>query len=370
MLNNNLLAFFTLLRAGLWEHDAKLSQFGEIDFGKLYQLAEEQTVLGLVTAGLEHITDRTIPQEVALSFAGAALQIEQRNIAMNDFLEKLVMQLRNQDVYTLLIKGQGIAQCYERPNWRTCGDIDFFLSDDNYTKAKSFCDSVYKRNDKELVKEKHVSYTTGEWVVELHGTMRTTLLNKLDKVIDEVQEDIFYNGNVRRWMNGQTQVFLPSPNNDLFLVYSHFLKHFFNGGIGLRQICDWCRLLWTFREEIDAELLYTRLSSAGVVTEWKVFAMFAVKYLGMPEKSIPFYSPSERWGKKTETILSVIIKDGNFGYNREKDTLYVTSLERGLNRLKNITRDLFTRFSIFPLDSMKVWVNYVSGGMRNIIKRA
>ena len=49
------------MRAGLWEKEARLSQFGEVDYEEIMGLAEEQSVDGLVTAGLEHVTDVKVP---------------------------------------------------------------------------------------------------------------------------------------------------------------------------------------------------------------------------------------------------------------------------------------------------------------------
>ena len=136
--DNTIEAFFALVRAGLWEQDCYLSQYGEVDYGRILELAQEQAVVGLVTAGLEHVKDVRVSQEYILLFVGLTLQEEQRNTAMNAFIAQVVQKMRDEDIYTLLVKGQGIAQCYERPLWRTSGDIDFFLSDTNYGKAKSY----------------------------------------------------------------------------------------------------------------------------------------------------------------------------------------------------------------------------------------
>ena len=59
--DNNIKAFLELVRAGLWEKEARLSQFGEVDYEEIMGLAEEQSVDGLVTAGLEHVTDVKVP---------------------------------------------------------------------------------------------------------------------------------------------------------------------------------------------------------------------------------------------------------------------------------------------------------------------
>ena len=253
--DNTSLVFYALLRAGLWEKDVCISQFGEVNNYEVLRLAEEQSVVGLIAAGLEHVNDVKIPKEVALQFVGQALQLEQQNVAMNSFIAMLVDKLRKSDVYTLLVKGQGIAQCYERPLWRACGDIDFLLSTDNYEKAKVILLPLSSYTDTEEKYGKHIGLTIEQWKVELHGTQRCELSHRMDKVIDDVQKDIFFGGNVRSWLNGNTTVFLPSPNNDVIIIFTHFIKHFFKEGVGLRQICDWCRLLWTYREMIDVSLL-------------------------------------------------------------------------------------------------------------------
>jgi len=59
--DKNLLHFFELLRAGLWDKEIRLPQYNSIDYSFIFQLAEEQSVVGLVTAGLEHVTDENVP---------------------------------------------------------------------------------------------------------------------------------------------------------------------------------------------------------------------------------------------------------------------------------------------------------------------
>lgn len=138
MLSSNQEAFLALVRAGLWEKEVQLTPYNSIDFTEKYRLAQEQAVVGLVAAGLEYVTDTKKPSEVALTFAGEALQLEQRNNAMNYFISVVIEKMSNVGISTVLVKGQGIAQCYERPMWRVCGDVDFQFSKENYKKLSIF----------------------------------------------------------------------------------------------------------------------------------------------------------------------------------------------------------------------------------------
>lgn len=312
------LAFSSLLKAGLWEQNVHLLQFDTVSFEEIYRLAEEQSVIGLVASGLEHVEDVMPPKEVVLQFVGQALQLEQRNFAMNSFIASLIESLRNIGIYTLLIKGQGIAQCYERPLWRSCGDVDLFLSDENYEKAKAILIPKSSHVGIENMFKKHLGLTIDCWEVELHGYLRRGLSKKINNVLDDIKNYTFYGGNVRSWMNGKTQIFLLGVDNDIVYVFTHILSHFYGGGIGLRQFCDWCRLLWVYRDNINVSFLEKRLKKMGLVRVWMAFGAFAVEYLGMPSDAMPFYSPDRKWRHKADRICTFILEVGNFGHNRGK----------------------------------------------------
>ena len=340
--------------------------YGEVDYAEVMRLAQEQAVVGLVAAGLEHVADVKIPHIWALQFAGQTIQIEQQNMAMNQFIADLVAKMQDAQIHTLLVKGQGVAQCYERPLWRCSGDVDLLLSENNYQKANVFLSPLASIKKPESTYGKHISMTIDSWVVELHGTQQTELSSRIDRVIDDVQRDIFFQGNVRYWQDGNTQVFLPSPNNDVILVFTHFLKHFYKGGVGLRQICDWTRLLWRYKETLNHSLLERILRNAGVMTEWKAFGAFAVEYLGMPAEAMPFYSSKAKWKRKARRIFDFLMDVGNFGHNR--DMSYFSSKPYVVRKAISFgrrMRDLFRHARIFPVDSIRFLPRIIINGLRS-----
>ena len=316
-------------------------------------------MVGLIAAGLEKCSNFKVPKEIALNIASDTLMLEQRNRAMNTFVGGLIEKMRNTGLYSVLLKGQGIARCYERPLWRSCGDIDLLLNEDNYIKAKNFLIPLSKYIDKEHIETKHSALTIDFWEVELHGTLKTCLWRCLDRGLDEVNRSVFYGGKVRSWMNDRTQVFLPGSNEDVIIIFTHILQHFFMGGIGLRQVCDWCRLLWTYNNELDYRLLNERLCQMGIMSEWKAFSALAVDYLGMRPDDIPYYSPKGRWSKKADRVLSYIIETGNFGHNR--DISYQSKYPPVIRKVVTFWRqavDSFRLMGIFPLDALRSLFNY------------
>lgn len=368
-MDNNHQAFLTLVKAGLWGNKQLLSQYGNIDYDEIYHLSEEQSVTGLVAAGFEYVLDVKVPLEITLSFVGCTLQVEQRNLAMNKFVEGLIQQLREKEIYTLLVKGQGIAQCYERPLWRACGDVDLFLSEDNYKKALQILSTLATSIEEENEYNKHLAMTIGDWPVELHGTLHSGLWRSIDRELDNVQYDVFYGGRVRSWMNGNTQVFLPAADEDVVFVFAHILQHFYKEGIGLRQICDWCRLLWTYKDSLNRKLLESRIKSMGVMTEWKAFAALAVDYLGMPVEAMPFYSDDKKWKCKAVRVMEFVLETGNFGHNRNYiyRKKYPYMVMKAIS-LGNHISDFGRYFVFFPIDSIRVTWRRIKVGFAFVAK--
>ena len=367
--NKNLQVFFELLRAGLWpndNHNQNYNLYEGVDWGEAYRIASEQSVIGLVVAGLESLREKSeeyltknlkIPQGLLLQMIGEVQMIEQRNKAMNEFVAKLIENLRKDDIYAILVKGQGIAQCYERPLWRASGDVDLLLSEENYEKAKKVLLPLATDVESEYKVFKHLGMSINGFSVELHGTLHSRLSKLVDRVVDDAQNDVFFSGSVRSWKNGDTQVFLPSPDNDVIFVFTHILHHFYIEGVGLRQICDWCRLLWTYRDKLDLRLLESRLREAGLMSEWKAFYALAVNFLGMPDVGSGLMVHDSRFDGRADRIMEFVLESGNFGHNRE-------TAKGKLHSLWLKTKDFARHALVFPWDSIKFYFHFLGDGLR------
>ena len=317
-------AFLELVKAGLWGSSNSDIRIDETtDWQEVYRLATEQSVLGLVLDGLEH-SDVKPPKMLLLQWIGEVQQIEQRNKTMNQFVAELVEKMRAADIYAILVKGQGAAQCYEKPLWRPSGDVDLLLSEVNYKKARAFLLPLSSGNKHEEQYSQHLGMNIGQWYVEIHGTLRTGLATCVDRQVDAAQRDVFYGGNVRSWLNGGVQVFLPASTEDVFLVFTHFIKHFYKEGMSLRQVCDWCRLLWTYRESLNFELLESWITKSGLMGEWMAFYNLANKYLGMPDLDSRLMAHNSRFDKKAEKLMEFIL--GGYSGNKVKDTLQIAKI--------------------------------------------
>lgn len=360
--------FFALLRAGLWEQGTRVSSFGEIDFGRVFEIARGQSSLGVVVAGLEHVEDMDSVAQVIEPLAGEIADMELWSRMMSFTAGVLVDKMREAGIKAVLVKGQGIAQCYEKPLRRVAGDIDFLLDDENYEKAKVFISSLSKEKGKEGLRHKHYHLKIDPWIVELHGTMHSGLTRRMDEELDRIQEDTFRR-NTRVWNNDGVEVLLPGVDNDAVFVFSHILQHYYREGIGLRQVCDWCRLLWTYRDTVDHSLLESRLVRMGVLREWKTFASFAVGYLGMPAEAMPLYEGGRAWERRARRVYKFILKTGNFGRNR--DSSFYSKYPYLVYKIISFARhcgDTADHLMVFPRTSFVVFWHMVFNGIRNVFR--
>lgn len=356
--------FFALLRAGLWERGVRLlpyetpgrkGQSGSFDTEAVYKIANEQALVGVIAAGFEHVEDRKMQKAEVLSFLKKAFSLEGKNTDMNKFVAKIMGMLQAQGINAVLVKGQGVAQCYERPLWRHVGDVDLLLDAENYEKAKAFLSGIASEVEKEDVEKKHLGMHFGKWTLELHGTLHNLFGKHSNAILDSIQDEMFRREHFRLWDNNGTVISLPAPDYDVILVFSHIIQHFFSAGIGLRQICDWCRMLWTFRSELDLQLLESRIREMGLLSEWKAFAAYAVDFLGMPVEAMPLYDPAPRWSRKARRINRFVLYMGNFGHNRDRSYyLKYNFLIRKSISLCYIFFDFLVYLPIFPKDAVRL----------------
>ena len=200
-------------------------------------------------------------------------------------------------------------------------------------------------------------------------------------MLDEIQNDTFYGGSVSSWNNDGVQVFKLSKENEVFYVFAHFMGHFYKGGIGLRQICDWCRLLYTYKDSLDYGLLESRIRKAGLMSEWNAFGAMAIEYLGLPIEAMPLLNLNVtqklqiaqknrlNLNKKAERIMKFILEVGNFGHNRDM-SFYREGSYLG-QKVKSFSRrmgDLWNHLRIFPMDTLRFFPRIMWNGVVSAVR--
>ena len=366
------LFFLSLVRSGLWggEPAYPVTSDGDFvpDWKVISKLAEAQTVVGLVGEGMGRLPQKTateewnLLQEALQPMIVQAYRTERRNAEMDAFLAKLMTKLREEGITALVVKGQAVGHLYANPSVRQAGDIDLFLDEQNYQKAKDFLSKKATKTESEGEDSLHLGMQLGRWTVELHGTLHAGLINAVQ---DRLQAELFQNGDFRRWECAGVEVLSPSPLFDAEYILLHCLQHLYYEGIGLRQFCDWAVHLDRFGLEIDRGALLKDLEDLGILEEWKGCAAFVVSFLGVPAEKVPLYDP--KYGKRGARLCRVVLDGGNFGVN------FITPgkterklLLRKLTSFGEVSRQHARLFRIFPKGVLRTHVHKLRGGLKRI----
>lgn len=353
-------AFFALLRAGLWGAEKELEGFQKLaatEWEAVYAMARQQTVRGLVYSGICLLPDELMPAESLLMRWAAAVEgIELRNRHMNKVLANLCRWFENNGLKPIVMKGQGVAQYYEQPFLRECGDIDlYFATPEEHSEACRFLKEKVKEID--FHADGSYSYVVDGVSVEHHRQLvdltddsACACIGQLEKKYGFPMEEITADrcGTVR----------VPSPTEDVILQNAHIMKHTLGWGVGLRQLCDIARLYDTQHDDINGEVVQEVCRRAGIMEWTALLHSFLTEYMGMPKASLPFATKS----MSPEPLLHRILKGGNFGQHR-------TDMDKGTSgpiRRKMQTACSFAQNAVFacryaPEEGVRTFWNLLKG---------
>ncbi len=304
----------SLVKYSLWNIpiDRRLYIDFPVDWDAIGRMAMEQTVGILVTEAALSLPEDLLPPK---EWIRNAYSINERNRRTHKLLDwsvaEVVSKLKAEGIETVLLKGQAYARAYPSPSLRQCGDIDIYVGNENYYSAYKVVNGLgWDDEEKFMPEAKHYGCNLNGVRIELHriaGILPTQKANR--KFQEWSQQQLFLKNSIIEI--GGEKISIPSPIFTVIFVFMHMYLHFLNGGIGLRQICDWTMLLHAHHKEIDTEELEKLLKDFRLLRGWKLFSPIAVNYVGLSEEECPLYS--NNYPKQSFKILSFILKEGNFG---------------------------------------------------------
>jgi len=369
--------FLELLRAGLWGEKADESLFREgADWKKILKTAREQAVQSVVMDGIETLPAEAWPPREIIHrmMIDRTINIQMHGL-LNRTVNEVVEALDAAGIPSVLLKGQGVAKNYARPESRSCGDIDLYVGECNFRRAIEVISGMKNDSLKVGIEcDHHVQISLNQVEIELHKKadyMPGTRMNRdLQQWTIESIDSNFGTGSLPYWNNGGTKVSLAPATFDAFFILHHAVRHMTTGGIGFRQLCDWTMYLHCNHAHIDAEALKSKLERYHMTAIWQEFGILAVRHLGLPIEELPL-APASTDSSKTERILDQIFISGNFGHadaNR-KDNRKAGYMKRKWRDFSYQSSRLIMLFRLFPKYSAHYFISWASGGIGRLLSR-
>ena len=311
---------FDFLKYCLGEKDNMSNIVANIDWQQLYSFASKQAILGLCFDGIgrlgkeysEELKQNPIERELLMTWMGKAQQIRRQNMKVNAVAGKLYSKFREDGLRCCILKGQGNALMYPNPYSRTPGDIDVWVNA-NRKIIMEYASKKFKLEDD--IRLQHVETAVDGVPVELHffpGIMNNPIYNaRLQKWF---KRNADLQSNVVSLPNGIGEIAIPTTAFNVVYQLTHLYHHFFDEGIGMRQIIDYYYVANNDELLVIRDTLQRELKHLGL---WKFAG--AVMYvlhetLGLSEEKM--IAPMDE--KRGKLLLAEILNGGNFGQHFTK----------------------------------------------------
>ena len=292
-----------------------------MDWRQLYAFAKKQALIGFCFEGIERLGNEypeelgknLIEQDLLMEWMGKAQQIRRRNMRVNQVASKLYAQLRKDGLRCCVLKGQGNALMYPKPYSRTPGDIDVWVNAERAALTEYAKKHFVLGDD---MRYHHLETAMDGVPVELH-------------FMPCVMNNVVYNRRLQKWFkrNADLQcsnvVNLPDdageiavPTTAFNVIYqlTHLYHHFFDEGIGMRQIIDYYFVIKVSPDCLLAGALRAELKHLGL-SKFAGAVMYVLHVvLGLAEEKM--IVPMDV--KRGKLLLSEILNGGNFGKHFSK----------------------------------------------------
>ena len=319
---NEALVFFAYLRYCLGYKGNMSRVIARMNWQELYSFASKQAILGLCFDGIERLGKEypeelklnPIGRELLMTWMGKTQQIRRQNMKVNTVAGKLFSMLREDGLRCCILKGQGNALKYPNPYSRTPGDIDIWVNASR-EQITEYAKKHFEIDDD--IRYHHIETSVDGVLVELHfvpGIMNNPIYNaRLQKWFKRNAD--LQCSNVSSLPDGIGEIAVPTTSFNVIYQLTHLYHHFFDEGIGMRQIIDYYYVVSMLN--INCEILTWLPKDLKHLGLWKFAgAVMYVQHevLGLPEEKM--IAPMDE--KRGKLLMAEILNGGNFGQHFTK----------------------------------------------------
>ena len=225
----------------------------KIDWRQLYNFASRQALLGFCFDGIERLTkefseelkQNPMGRDLLMTWMGASQQIRRQNMKVNSVASKLFSMLREDGMKCCVLKGQGNALMYPNPYSRTPGDIDVWI-DASRERIMEYAQKKFELGDD--IRLQHLETSLDGVPVELHFfpcSMNNPIYHaRLQKWFRRNAD--LQCSHIVRLPDGAGDIAIPTTAFNVVYQLTHLYHHFFDEGIGMRQIIDYYHVVCDF----------------------------------------------------------------------------------------------------------------------------
>lgn len=266
--------FFEIIRSAIGTDKAVESiQLSENQWSELFKMSKEQ---GLAAVVFEEIIahKHNMPFGLKMEWAFHSNFIKERHEKQLEETQNFAELLGKNGIRMMLLKGNGLALLYPHPEFRECGDIDFYCFGD-YDKVNQLIINEGMEIDEE--DSKHAHFFFNGIAMENHRKFNYQL-NMANKVVSRELMSHFDENPMTD--DRIPNVFFANLNINALYVMMHTLNHLPWSGIPVRNLVDWTLFLKENHDKLDWEYLGKIWKESGLINVVAILTQICKNHLG------------------------------------------------------------------------------------------
>lgn len=275
----------------------------------MFRMAGEQTLVGILFAGIERLpSELRPPKDTIFRWYAASEKIRLLNERLNQRASEITAHFRQEGFRSCILKGQGLAQLYPNPQLRTPGDIDLWL-DGSRQNVLRHC---RKRFPSAEVRYHHMHFPIfKDAEVEIHFTP-----SWMNNPADNCRLQRFFKSESHRQMSHAIRlrptdgtIAVPTADFNRIYILLHIYRHLLGEGIGLRQLMDYYYVLSQGFTEDERQATLHRLRQLHMLRFAAAVMHVMKEVFGMEDKFL-LLPPDAKAGAQ---LIDEVMRAGNFG---------------------------------------------------------
>lgn len=300
-----------LLQVALCARDTLSRVPSAKEWTDLLDASQIQAITGICVDGIERLPENQRPPfDILIRWIGLCQMIEAQNELHLTVLAKTRDLLREGGVEVAFMKGLVCGSRYPNPRRRTCGDIDFVVAENDFSKTLELLE-IIGTVDRELIHEHHGMAFVDNVQLEPHYKVHNFQSPTVDSAMRKMFIEVFPESLVEIEVDNEKIPTFP-PAFECALLVGHMVNHVYAEGLGLRQVIDFMMFLQKEREFIKTVEYNRYLEMMKMERAFRIFACICEDHLGMSNGLLDIeYTAKEKLfaGK----LISDIMKVGSFG---------------------------------------------------------
>lgn len=310
---------------------------------RLHKISSEQKLSPMIYDQLYRLPAfQRAPDSLQQKWMGEAVAAAGRQVIQTESFARVCEELTRRGIRYVVLKGISCRVWYAHPELRPSGDEDILIDPENLKVCHEVLRELHFTNEEsinvpDIEEEQEITYLAqdGSLYLEVHlnaigkeNAMQKQLNEQFTNLLDKTEQITFEGHNF----------YVLEPTGQMIQLMSHFYKHLYGSGVGVRQMIDLLLGIQKLSDRIDWDKFGQFLKEHHMQKLFAAILNAGTDYLHLELENIP--GTFIRKKVRPEALLDDMFAGGIYGFGENNDRklsgFTAVEIDSGENKWKRI----------------------------------